>query len=96
MKKRVENKVQDQASSRKKNILASEEEHDIPGQIRMALAAFGFPERLWVKSKSLSGNVNLGSKPSCQSVKSSQSVPREERTRVPTYPSATSQSHWRE
>ena len=29
-------------------------------------------------------------------MKSSQSVPREEGTRVPTYPSATSKSHWRE
>ena len=29
-------------------------------------------------------------------MKSSQSVPREEGTRVPTYPPATSKSHWRE
>lgn len=59
-------------------------------------------EWLWVsrevmgKIKITSGNVNLGGKPSCKSMKSSQSVPHEEGTRVPTYPPATSKSHWRE
>lgn len=36
-RKQVEHEVQDQGSSRRKNILASEAEHQIPDQIRMAL-----------------------------------------------------------